>query len=353
MKSYSLADIAEKLELSLDGDGSTVVTGIASLATAEQGKISFIAHKKYLSELASTKASVMILPEELKEHFDGPKLYSDNAYLCFAKLSALFDDRPVVNDGEENIHPRALIDGSATVAKTAVIGPNVVIGKNVIVGENTQIAANSVVSDNVVIGDDCYLAANVTLYHKVLLGNHVTIHSGTVIGSDGFGNVPNLESKTVSKWQKIYQLGTVKIGDYVEIGANTAVDRGALEDTIIKDGAIIDNHVHIAHNCVIGENTALAASVAMAGSTIIGQNCTFGGCVGIAGHIEIADNSHFSGMSMVTGNIKESGQYSSGTALSPSRQWRKNAVRFNQLDNMFQRLKALEKKQQASSSDAE
>jgi UDP-3-O-[3-hydroxymyristoyl] glucosamine N-acyltransferase len=341
MTALRLDDIAKALDLEIDGDGELLITAIAPLADATAGQISFIAHDKYRSDLQASKAAAVIMHKSLAADFSGTKLYSDNPYLSFAQLTALFDDRPNI---AAQIHPRAVIADSALIAATAAIAANVVIGEHVVIGERCQIAANTVISDKVVIGDDCYIAANVSIYHGVQIGHHVTVHSGTVIGCDGFGFAPNKQSTTASQWQKIHQLGSVVIGNYVEIGANTAIDRGALENTVIKDGVIIDNHVHIAHNCIIGENTALAAGVAMAGSTIIGRNCTFGGCVGIAGHISIADNSHFSGMAMVTGNIKEAGQYSSGTALSASNLWRKNAVRFNQLDQLFSRVRGLEKK---------
>lgn len=342
MAQYTLAEIAEKLGLSLQGDASALVTGIAPIASATGSDITFLADKKFQSQLAQCQAAAVIIKPELSDAFAGTCLLSDNPYLSFAKLTELFNDRPNVAAG---VHPRAVVDATAKLGKNVAIGPNAVVSAGAEIGDNCQIAANCFIGEGVRMGANCNIAANVSIYHKVQLGQSVLVHSGTVIGCDGFGFAPNPGSNTTSHWQKIYQLGTVKIGNHVEIGANTAIDRGALEDTVICDGVIIDNHVHIAHNCHIGANTALAAGVAMAGSTKIGENCTFGGCVGIAGHIEIADNSHFSGMTMVTGNVKTPGQYSSGTAMSPSRQWRRNAVRFNQLDDIAQRLKQLENNQ--------
>lgn len=342
MACYTLAEIADKLGLTLQGDANVSVTGIAPIPVASAQQISFLADKKFQGQLAACQAAAVIVKPEHSALFAGNCLISDNPYLSFAKLTELFNNRPNVAQG---VHPRAVVDTTAKLGKNVAIGPNAVISANAQIGDNCQIAANCFVGEGVTMGANCNIAANVSIYHEVELGQSVLVHSGTVIGCDGFGFAPNPGSNTTSRWQKIYQLGTVKIGNYVEIGANSAIDRGALDNTVICDGVIIDNHVHIAHNCHIGANTALAAGVAMAGSTKIGENCTFGGCVGIAGHIEIADNSHFSGMTMVTGNVKTAGQYSSGTAMSPSRQWRRNAVRFNQLDDMAQRLKQLENNQ--------
>ena len=340
MISFTLADIAQVLGLELVGDDAVVVTKIASLNSADAASVSFIAQNKFLTNLADTQASAVILSADLQDQFSGNKLISTDPYLSFAKLSALFDLRPVYCQG---IHPSAVIDSTAEIATTASIGPNVVIGSFVKIGERSQISANCVIADFVQIGDDAYFMPNVSIYHRVRMGHHVTIHSNTAIGCDGFGFAPNPHSDTESKWQKIHQLGAVIIGNYVEIGSATTIDRGTLEDTIIHDGVIIDNQVHIAHNCSIGKNTALAAAVIMAGSTHIGEGCTFGGGVGIAGHLSIADDCHFTGMTMVTSSIKKSGTYSSGTGYFTTSHWRKCAVRFGQLNTMNKRVCSIEK----------
>ena len=338
-QSYSLNEIAEALELELVGDGAVRIYSIAPLTSAEDKDISFLSNAKYAAQLNETKAGAVIVTEEYKTSCNSPALIASNPYLAFARLTPLFDDLPELDSG---IDASAEIADSAQIDKSVSIGANVVIGEDVVIGKNTSIEANTVIAARSVLGENCHLRANVTVYHNVRMGDNVRIHSGTVIGSDGFGNAPN-DKKTRPFWQKIHQLGGVVIGDNVEIGANTCIDRGALDDTIIESGAIIDNLVHIAHGCIIGENTAIAACVAMAGSTYIGKRCTFGGGVGIAGHITIADDVHVTGMAMVTGSIKEAGQYSSGTGLLPARQWRKAAVRFSQLDSMHLRLKKLEK----------
>jgi UDP-3-O-[3-hydroxymyristoyl] glucosamine N-acyltransferase len=340
MNSYRLAEIAEQLGLTLQGDGNTEITGIASLEHASKGEISFLADKKLAKSLQTTKASAVIvqeLPADDTTDSSISWLLSSNPYLSFAHLTALFNDAPKY---QASVHPSALIDASATIGKNVVIGANVMIGAHSVIGDNCIIETNTVISERCVLGDDCHLHANVTLYHNVIVGNQVIIHSGAVLGADGFGFAPQSGQY---KWQKIYQLGGVRIGNRVEIGANSCIDRGALADTIVHDGVIIDNLVHIAHNCEVGDNSALAAYVGVAGSVKIGKNCTFAGKVGISGHLEIADNCHFAGMTVVTGTVKEPGAYATGTAMMPVREWRKSAVRFSQLDDMYARLRKLEK----------
>ena len=211
----------------------------------------------------------------------------------------------------------------------ADIGPNVVLGANCVIGERCRIGAGT------------RLHASVVLYRDVTIGEHCTLHANAVLGADGFGFAPSPEG-----WQKIHQLGGVRIGNRVEIGACTTIDRGALEDTVVEDGAIIDNLVQIAHNCHIGKNTAIAGCTGLAGSTIIGANCTLAGGVGVVGHVEICDNVHITGMTMVTKSITEPGSYSSGTPMASTRDWKRSAVRFAQLDSIQKRLAGLEKQQQ-------
>jgi UDP-3-O-[3-hydroxymyristoyl] glucosamine N-acyltransferase len=328
----TLGEIARCLELELLGDPSIIIEGIAPLSTATSGKISFLAQSKFLKHLEGTKASAVILKPDFKESCKTAMLFSDKPYLTFAKLTAMFDCSPVLSAG---VHPTAVIGSGALIDASAAIGANVYIGEKVVIGKNVVIEANSVVEAN---GDGSHLHANVTLYHGVVLGRAVTIHSGSVIGGDGFGFAPSPNG-----WQKIHQLGSVAIGDNVDIGANTCIDRGALEDTIIGNHVIIDNLVQIAHNCIIGDNTAIAGCTGIAGSSVIGKNCTIAGGVGIAGHLEIADGVHITAMSLVSGSIAEAGSYSSGTAIMDSKSWRKSAVRFTQLDQLHDRVKKIEK----------
>lgn len=304
----------------------------------------FLADKRLLKALQDTQASAVIVRAEQQTAAKHAWLISDNPYLSYAQLSALFNDAPVFTP---SIDASARIHASAVLGENVHIGANAVIGAHTVIGDDCIIESNTTVSERCVLGKACHLYSNVSIYHNVRLGDEVIIHSGTVIGSDGFGYAPTLGQY---KWTKIYQLGGVSIGNRVEIGANTCIDRGALADTIIHDGVIIDNLVHIAHNCEIGENTALAAMVGMAGSVNIGKNCTFAGKVGISGHLTIADDCHFAGMTVVSGSVKEPGAYATGTAMMPINQWRKSAVRFTQLDQMHQRLNKLEKSDSESSS---
>lgn len=330
--SYTLAELAQTLELEYQGDANTVVTALADLSQAKPGQLSFLANPRYQSKLAQTQASVVIIKVDAVDLCPCACLISDNPYLSYAQVSHLFDPLPRPLPG---IHTSAVVDSSAQIAATASIGAKAVIEAGVQIGEGVIIGAGCFIGAGAKIGATSRLHANVSIYHQVELGEQCLVQAGAVIGSDGFGYAPNKGA-----WQKIAQIGTVIIGDRVEIGANTCIDRGAIGNTVIADDVIIDNQVHMAHNVSIGEGTAIAGCTGIAGSTSIGKHCTVAGAVAIAGHLNITDNVHLSGMSMVTGSIKEPGSYSSGTGLQESRLWRKNAVRFSQLDSFFKAHKA-------------
>lgn len=331
-----VADLAAALGLQCRGDSQLELTGLAPLATAQSGHLTFVAGAKYRQTLVQTKATAVIVSEEFVNDCPAPAvLISENPYKSYAEASRWFDPAPTSPPG---IHPSATIDSTGRLGANVSIAANVVIAPNVVIGANTVIGAGCVVGANTQIGDNCLLHPCVVIYHGVNIGNSVIIHSGTVIGSDGFGFAPSKQG-----WIKIHQNGGVSIGNNVEIGANTCIDRGAIENTVIADGVIIDNLVHIAHNVKIGEQTAIAACVGIAGSTTIGKRCTVAGMVGIADHLTIADDTHFTGMSTITRSIDSSGVYSSGGILEDTRSWRRNAMRFHKLDEMYQRLKKLEK----------
>ncbi|HSC75348.1 MAG TPA: UDP-3-O-(3-hydroxymyristoyl)glucosamine N-acyltransferase [Pseudomonadales bacterium] len=340
---YTLTDIAERFSLRLQGrsgllvDQDISISGLATLSSAGRSQLSFFSNVAYREQLQNTRAAAVILKENAIEDCPVPCLVTDNPYLAYAKISALFDTKPVSVPG---IHPSAFVDPSASVAASASIGPQCVVSANALIGEDVVLNAGCVIGEASVIGAQGYLHSRVTVCHGVTVGDNVVIHSGAVIGSDGFGFAPDFS--VAGGWCKIHQLGGVVIGNRVEIGANTCIDRGALDDTVIGDGVIIDNLVQIAHNVKIGNNTAIAACSGIAGSTEIGQNCTISGAVGIVGHIKIADRVHITAKSLVTGSINEAGSYSSGTALSPTTAWRRNAVRFSQLEGLFQRVRTLE-----------
>ncbi|WP_292253291.1 UDP-3-O-(3-hydroxymyristoyl)glucosamine N-acyltransferase [Marinospirillum sp.] len=338
MKSFTLAELAEYLQAELRGDPQHCIKGLASLELAESNQISFLSNIKYAAYLHQSKAGAVLLKPEQAKDYQGNTLLLKNPYLGFAKLSRLFDDaRPAAG----YCHPSAVIAADAFIHASAHIGPGVVIESDCEVQAGAVIGAHSVLAQGCVIGENTQLHPRVTLYRRVQIGKDCIIHSGAVLGCDGFGFAP-----TGGDWEKIAQLGNLIIEDQVEIGANTTIDRGALGDTVIGRDVKIDNLVHIAHNVRVGEHTAITACVGIAGSTEIGANCMFGGNSGIAGHIQICDGVQVTGMGMVTGSITEPGVYSSGTGLLPGNQWRKSAVRFRQLDEMNQKVRNLEKQLQ-------
>jgi UDP-3-O-[3-hydroxymyristoyl] glucosamine N-acyltransferase len=336
MPSYTLYDIAKHIGANVHGEEAAEIVGLNTLQDADPKELSFLANPSYRDFLTDTKAGAVIITVDDLEGYQGNALLMDNPYLGYALASSLFDRTPVLEPG---IHPTSVIADSASVANTATIGPNVVIGEGVTIGESSIIGAGTVVGDNSILGSHCRIAANVTIYHGVSIGDNVIVHSSAVIGADGFGFAHNQRH-----WVKIHQLGGVVVGNRVEIGACTTIDRGALGDTVIEDGVILDNHVQIAHNVHVGENTAMAGCSGISGSTVVGKNCIFAGQSGVVGHVTICDGVQLTGGTIVTKSLDKPGSYSSGTAFSTSREWRKNAVRFNQLDDLAQRIKQLEKK---------
>ena len=331
----SLGRIADIVGAKLQGDANLQVKNIASLASAKEGDISFATGRKYLPQLLKCKASAVILTNDMADSYQGNKLISQSPYLAYAKtVSALHPPPPL----EAHIHPSSTIDDTAEISDTVVIAANVVIGKHVKIAQGVIIEAGCVIGDNTSIGKNTMLHANVTLYSNTKISHHCRLHSGVVIGADGFGYAPNQ-----GEWYKIQQIGNVILGDNVEIGANTTIDRAALGSTIIESGVKLDNQIQVGHNVIIGEHTAIAASVAIAGSTHIGKRCQIGGASAIAGHLNIADDVIITGMSMVIRSIEKAGTYSSGMPVKDNRTWRKNIIRFSQLDKMAQKIRAIEK----------
>ena len=335
MNSVTLKELCLLLDGDIQGDETLIINSVATLENAKAGQISFLANNKYRSQLEETQASAVLLSAKDAQDYQGTALIVKDPYVGFARVAQYLDTTPKAAVG---IHPSAQIDPSAHLGEGVAIGANAVIGANVILGENVQIGAGVVLGQDVVIGSKTRLWANVTVYHDVHLGQDCIIHSGAVLGSDGFGY-----ANERGQWIKIPQTGGVRIGDRVEIGANSTVDRGALGHTEIHDGVIIDNQVQIAHNDIIGENTAIAGSTTVAGSVTIGKYCIIGGSCAIAGHLSIADGVHVSGATNITTNMHEPGLYSSATVAMDNKLWRKNTVRFRQLDELFQRVKTLEK----------
>jgi UDP-3-O-[3-hydroxymyristoyl] glucosamine N-acyltransferase len=336
---FKLAQLAEQLGAELRGEGEVLITGLATLQDAGPDQLSFLANAQYRKHLAGCRAGAVLLSAADAAGYPGNALVVANPYLAYAQLSHLFDRKPIALQG---VHATAVVAEDAVVDASASIGPYAVIESGAQICAGVSIGAHCVVGARSVIGEGGWLAPRVTLYHDVRIGKRVVIQSGAVIGGEGFGFA---NEKGV--WQKIAQIGGVSIGDDVEIGANTTVDRGALADTQIGNGVKLDNQIMIAHNVQIGDNTAMAGCAGISGSTKIGKNCMIAGGVGMVGHIEVCDNVFVTGMTMVTRSITEPGSYSSGTAMQPAAEWRKSAARIRQLDDMARRLQQLEKQQSA------
>ncbi|CAN7655699.1 UDP-3-O-(3-hydroxymyristoyl)glucosamine N-acyltransferase [Aquipseudomonas alcaligenes] len=333
---FTLGQLAERLDATLRGDEARVVSGLATLQDAGADQLTFLANPQYRKFLVDTRAAAVLLTPADAEGFTGDALLVPNPYLAYARLSHLFDPKPVSPAG---IHPSAVVAADAIVDPSASIGPGAVIESGAQIGAGVTVGAYSVIGARSVVGEGGWLAPRVTLYHDVRIGKRVVIQSGAVIGGEGFGFA---NEKGV--WQKIAQIGGVTLGDDVEVGANTTIDRGALADTLIGNGVKLDNQIMIAHNVQIGDNTAMAGCVGISGSTKIGRNCMIAGGVGMVGHIEVCDGVFVTGMTMVTRSITEPGAYSSGTAMQPAADWKKSAARIRQLDDMARRLQQLEKR---------
>nr|WP_245399746.1 UDP-3-O-(3-hydroxymyristoyl)glucosamine N-acyltransferase [Atopomonas sediminilitoris] len=330
-----MAQLAAQLGAELRGQPDLVITGLATLQEAKASELSFLANAQYRKYLAQSQAGAVLLTEADAATFTGNALVLANPYLAYAQISHLFDPKPKQPVG---VHPTAVVDPSACVDASACVGPYVVIEADAVIGPRVTLSAHCVVGARSVIGADGWLAPRVVLYHDVRIGERVMIQSGAVVGGEGFGFA---NDKGV--WIKIAQIGGVTIGDDVEIGANTTVDRGALADTRLDNGVKLDNLVQIAHNVHIGEHSAMAGCSGISGSTKVGKHCTIAGGAGLVGHIEVCDNTFITGMTMVTRSITEPGAYSSGTAMQSAGDWKKSAARFRQLDDMAKRLQQLEK----------
>ena len=333
--SHTLGQLATIVQGVVKGDENLIIEKLGTLENATASELSFLANAKYQGYLTSTQAgAVLVKTEDLAQLVDNAIIVS-NPYLAFAQLSHLFIPK---TQSWSSIHESAVIAANTRIAPNACIGPNVVIDEDCDIAEDCVIGAGCVIGRGTIIGRGTRLYPNVTLYHDVIVGEDCILHSGAVIGADGFGFAPNQ-----GHWEKIIQLGSVVIGNNVEVGANTTIDRGALENTLIGHGVIIDNQVQIAHNVVIGDNTAIAACTAIAGSTKIGASCTISGGVCIAGHLELADKVHVTAMSLISHSITEQGSYSSGMGMELTSKWRRTVARVRRLDEMAKQLLQMKK----------
>lgn len=333
----TLAEIAARLGGDVLGDGTTQIRRVATLASAGAGEIAFLANPKYRSQLATTGAAAVILAPKVADAFAGPRLVIANPYAAYARVAALLNPSPAVVPG---VHPSAVVE--SVVPASVSIGPGVSIGRNVRLGERVVIRAGCVIDDEVEIGAGSLLYPRVSVYRGCRIGERAIVHSGAVIGADGFGFAPD-----AGTWVKIPQVGIVAIGNDVEIGANTTVDRGALDDTVIGDGCKIDNQVQIAHNCRIGAHSVIAGCAGIAGSVTLGERCIIGGAAMLAGHLSLAAGTTVSGGSFVTKSIKEPGVYTSLFPLDEHDEWARNASLVRRLPRLVERLGAIEKQLQA------
>ena len=324
---YTLAELARLTATELVGDGSFEVTALASLARATPTSLSFLSNDARRAELKNSRAGAVVVSRAVAEEISRG-LISADPYRTYAELSVLFDERGL--PFAQGVHPTAVIDETAVIADDVSIGANAVIGREVVIGAGSVIGPNVTIYPNTQIGLDCIVGA------------------ATVIGYDGFGF-----AKSPDGWIKIRQLGGVMIGDDVEIGAGCTIDRGALDDTLIEDGVKLDNQVHIAHGCRIGQRTAMAGYVALAGGTVIGSDVTVGGMTGFTGHLSVCDKVHIGANALVTQSITVPGAYLGGAGgVMKADDWRKSAVRFRQLDAMARRIQVLEKQLNVKSKDS-
>ncbi|MGA0382228.1 MAG: UDP-3-O-(3-hydroxymyristoyl)glucosamine N-acyltransferase [Arenicellales bacterium] len=329
-----LKELAELLKGECRGESDLEVTSLGTLDEAGPSQITFLAASTPKEQLRDCRASAVILREQDASAWAGAAIIMENPHLGYARAARALDNSP---KPAPSVHPTAVISPSATLGQDIYVGPNCVIEEGVTIGDEAIIEPGCAVGAGASIGAQTRLFANVTVLHGVQIGSRCFIKSGAVLGSHGFGN-----TNEDGRWVRIPQLGGLTIGNDVQIGAATTIDRGAIGDTVIADGVVIDNLVQIGHNVKVGEHTAIVSCVGIAGSVVIGKRCILAGAVGVADHVIICDDVHLTGMAMVTGSIDKPGMYSSGTGLLPTSEWRKAAVRFRQLDDLAKRIKALE-----------
>ncbi len=331
----SLGELATRVGCELVGDPDTVVNGVAALNNASPDSLTFLAGSSYASQLPATKAAAVVLREDDAEACPTAALISDNPYAAYARMAAMISPQP---QAEPGAHASAVVASSASVAPTASLAANVVIGERTIIGKNTYVGPGTVIGHDCNIGDNCHFVANVTIVKNVSIGARGIIHPGVVIGSDGFGN-----AMTPEGWVKVPQLGGVRIGDDVEIGANSTVDCGAIGDTVLENGVRIDNLCTVAHNVHVGEHTAMAALTGIAGSTVIGKRCLFAGASGAVGHLNICDDVVVGAKTFLSKDITKPGTYVASFPADESRTWAKQLARFRRLGVLIERVKKLEK----------
>jgi UDP-3-O-[3-hydroxymyristoyl] glucosamine N-acyltransferase len=330
-----LGELAVRFGCELRGDPDASVDRVAPLQNAGAGAVAFLANPKYRRHLAGTGATVVVLDASSADQCPTNALVALNPYATYARIAQVLYPEPAPAPGR---HASAVVDPTASVDPTAVIGAHACIGANTRIGAHAQVGPGCVVLERVEVGAGTRLVANVTLGAGVRMGERCLLHPGVVIGADGFGHAPD-----TTGFVKIPQVGTVVIGNDVEIGANSTIDRGAISDTVIADGVKIDNQVQVGHNCRIGEHTVISGCVGISGSVTIGRRCMLGGMVGVVGHLEIADDVYVTGKTMITRSIRKPGLYSGQLPYDEARRFRRNSARFQQLDELARRVRRLER----------
>ena len=332
----TLEAIVRRLGGRVSGDPEVSVSQVGSLENASAGQIAFFSNSRYKARLAQTRASAVVLSPVAESLTSLPRIVADNPYAYFAHLSRLFNPD---GEPEPGVHAGAVVDASAKVAATAQIGPGAVIGAGAIVGERTLVGAGCCLGEGARIGDDCRLHPRVVIQSGCVVGSRAVLHPGVVIGGDGFGI-----AKEGGRWVKIPQIGKVVIGDDVEIGANTTIDRGAIDDTVIEDGVKLDNQIQIGHNCHVGAHTAMAGCVAVAGSARIGRNCSIGAGALILGHLTIPDGTVVSASTVISRTLHKAGTYTGMFPFDENGAWAKNTAYVRHLSELAARIKALEQR---------
>jgi UDP-3-O-[3-hydroxymyristoyl] glucosamine N-acyltransferase len=340
----SLGELAVRFGCTLKGDPDLRVAHVATLERADPQSLSFLANPKYRRYLSQTKAGAVVLDAKSAADCPVAALIAKNPYAVYARIASQLHPAPPVIPGR---HPSAVVDPSAVIDPSASIGPCAVIGARTRLGARCSIGPGCVLLEDVTVGADTRLVANVTLCSSVVLGERCLAHPGVVIGADGFGLAPS-----DGEWLKVPQVGGVRIGNDVEIGASTTIDRGAIEDTVIEDGVKLDNQIQIGHNVRIGAHTAIAGCSGVSGSTTIGSRCMLGGMVGVAGHLTICDDVVVTGKSFVSSHIRKPGYYSSGIPVDETPRFRKNAARFHRLDELARQVRRLSGEAAESDQDA-
>jgi UDP-3-O-[3-hydroxymyristoyl] glucosamine N-acyltransferase len=340
--SIAIGELAARFGCELRGDPDLEVRGVATLAAARQGELAFLANPRYRPQLATTRATVVVLDAASAAQYDGAMLVSPNPYAVYARIAALLHPQPPLPPG---VQPTAVVAASARLAAGVHVGPGAVLGAGVQIGERSSIGPGAVLGEGVVVGADCQVHARVVLERGTRLGDRVRILPGAILGAAGFGF-----AREADGWVAVPQLGGVRVGDDVDIGANTTIDRGAIGDTVIESGVKLDNQIQVGHNVYIGAHTAIAACTGISGSTRIGARCLIAGAVGVVGHLEICDDVVITGMSMVAHSISTPGVYSGGLPAAPAPLWRRLAARFRRIERLAARVARLE--QQGSAAGA-